>query len=246
MQLIEPDIAAYRSRYHASELKRVSLCEEQSNLVVATTNDAKAAAEKSLLANRRELKSHIANNPDFLTSLVPVALDQPSDCPEIVRRMTDASAKADVGPMAAVAGAIADVVGRSLLSNNTEVIIENGGDIFCRVSKKRVVGIYTQNSAQSIPLGIVVRPEDGVQGICTSAGRNGGSLSFGMADACCIVADTAALADATATAAGNLVKSTADMDAALEFAMSIKGVRGAIIIAKDRIGARGDIEVQEL
>lgn len=246
MQLIETDIAAYRSRYHATGLKRVSICEEQSNLVVATTNDARTTAHSSLLANRRALKSHIGQNPEFLTSLVPVLLEQPSNHPEIVRRMAEASTKTGVGPMAAVAGAIADMVGRSLVGDNDEVIVENGGDIFCKVTKKRVVGIYAENSPMSIRLGIVVYPEYGSQGICTSAGTSGGSLSFGKADACCIVAESAALADATATAAGNLVKSSTEIDAALEFATSINGVHGGIIITQDRVGARGDIEVQEL
>ncbi|WP_424980061.1 UPF0280 family protein [Leisingera sp. S232] len=244
--MIEPDIAAYRTCYHASELKRCVLIEEQSNLSIATTRPGKSTAHRTLLANRAAIKSHIAQHPDFLTSLVPVSLEDPLTCPEIIQRMTEASCKAGVGPMAAVAGAIADVVGKSLLGNNDEVIVENGGDIFCKVAKKRIVGIYAQNSSLSNRLGVVVRPEHGIQGICTSAGNSGGSLSFGKADACCVIAESAALADAVATATGNLVKTASGIETGLEFAMSVSGVHGAVILASDRIGAQGDIEIQEL
>ena len=110
--------------------------------------------------------------------------------------MIFAAQAAGVGPMAAVAGALAEQVGQRLLKSTSEVIIENGGDIFIGARQILTVGVYAGGSPLSLKLGLRIDPAKGIRGICTSSGTVGHSLSFGKADAVCVLSDSCALADA--------------------------------------------------
>jgi ApbE superfamily uncharacterized protein (UPF0280 family) len=121
--------------------------------------------------------------------------------------MAEAASIAGVGPMAAVAGAVASFLGQVLGSCSREVIVENGGDIYLRSAHERVVAVFAGDSPFSYKIGLRVKPEDTPAGICTSSGTVGHSLSFGNADAVVIKGESAILADAVATQAGNLIKS---------------------------------------
>jgi ApbE superfamily uncharacterized protein (UPF0280 family) len=90
---------------------------------------------------------------------------------------------------------------------------------------------------------IKVRKEEMPLGVCTSSGTVGHSLSFGCADACCVKSGSAALADAAATAIGNIVKSEKDIQNGLTTGMKIEGVLGIVIIIGGQLGAAGDIEL---
>ncbi len=147
--------------------------------------------------------------------------------------------------MAAVAGALAEAAGLFLLNHSPEVIVENGGDIFISVIEPVSVGIYAGNSPFAGKLALRVNPARGPLGICTSSGNVGPSLSFGKADAAVAVSPSTPLADAAATALGNMVKSPDDLEATLEFAKKIEGVTGALLIYRDKIAAWGDLELQE-
>jgi len=57
-----------------------------------------------------------------------------------------------VGPMAAVAGAISQYVGRDLGNYSDEIIIENGGDIYMKNKTDKHILIYAGNSPLSIRL----------------------------------------------------------------------------------------------
>ena len=145
--------------------------------------------------------------------------------------------------MAGVAGAIAESIGRSLLKEGyKEVIIENGGDIFLKTTKARFVGIYTGKSKLWRGLSLKINPSPLALGICTSSGTVGHSLSFGCADSVTVLANNTALADTVATAAGNRVQSKNDLQKAVDFARSIKGVLGVVIIMKKNLIAWGKVE----
>ena len=176
-----------------------------------------------------------------MISLIPVVYDE--FAPEIVREMMKASAKAGVGPMAAVAGAVAEHVGRDLLLHTRNVIIENGGDIYLKSLDDVYVGLFAGRSPLRDRVSIKVRKEEMPLGVCTSSGTVGHSLSFGCADACCVKSGSVALADAAATAIGNLVKSKKDLQNALKTGMEIEGVLGIVIIIGDQLGVVGDIEL---
>jgi len=151
-----------------------------------------------------------------------------------------------VGPMAAVAGAIAEYVGRELLEFSPEIIVENGGDIFLACSRETRVGIFAGNSPLSLRVGLVVPAAGHSWGVCTSSGTVGPSLSFGRADAVCILSSSASLADAAATAVGNLVRTPGDLEKGLEKAKAIEGVWGAVIILGEKLAAWGKIELVEI
>jgi ApbE superfamily uncharacterized protein (UPF0280 family) len=108
------------------------------------------------------------------------------------------------------------------------------------------VGIYAGSSPLSLKVGIRIAPEDSPLGICTSSGTVGPSLSFGKADAVCILSASAALADAAATAVGNLVREEKDMESGLERAKSIEGVLGCLLILADRMGVWGNVKVARI
>ncbi|MCX5679451.1 MAG: UPF0280 family protein, partial [Candidatus Omnitrophica bacterium] len=188
------------------------------------------------------LESYIESDPEFFSSLQPLELKD--DAPKIARVMAEAGKIAGVGPMAAVAGAFSEFVGRELLKSSKQVIIENGGDIFIRSLVPRTIGIYA-GEASPFTGRLAIRIEDAKNGIgvCTSSGTVSHSLSFGKTDATLIISDSTALADAAATAAGNAVKSKEDIEKGIAIAMSIDGVKGVLIIVGDKMGTRGEIKL---
>jgi ApbE superfamily uncharacterized protein (UPF0280 family) len=145
--------------------------------------------------------------------------------------------------MAAVAGAIAEAVGSDLLRFSPEVIVENGGDIYIRSLKQRRVGIYAGNSPFTGKLALKINPEDTPLGICTSSGIVGHSLSMGEADAVIVMSLSTPLADALATAIGNRVKRSEDIDTELKKAQESEGITGLVIIKGDRIGFWGNVTI---
>jgi hypothetical protein len=159
--------------------------------------------------------------------------------------MIEAGRQAHVGPMAAVAGAIAECVGRELLAFSPEIIVENGGDIFLKILRKRTVGLYAGNSPLTGKIGLEINPQDTPLGVCTSSGTVGHSLSYGKADAVVVLAASAALADAAATAIGNRVKKPEDIDGVLEFARGIGNLKGIVIVVGKNVGAWGDVKLCE-
>jgi ApbE superfamily uncharacterized protein (UPF0280 family) len=237
----------YRESLAAPGLRAFTVRYLETDLWLAVAADAPAEAEAearlAVLAARRELEDYIAGDPVFLTTLEP---HEPArSCPEIVRAMADAAAKAGVGPLAAVAGAVAAYVGRHLeaLFGLEEVIVENGGDIYLRSRQVRHIAVYAGRSPLSNRVAIAIDPSLTPLGVGTSSGTVGHSLSFGRADAATVLAKDAATADAYATALGNRVKGPADLDAALAWAAAQPEVLGAVAVAGDRIGAVGQVEL---
>jgi ApbE superfamily uncharacterized protein (UPF0280 family) len=193
---------------------------------------------------RRDLETYISAHRLFLQSLTPVPIH--NNAPRIVARMANAALRTGVGPMAAVAGAVADEVGTALAEISREVLVENGGDIFCRVCSPRIVALDAGKSPFSYRLGIEIAPQNAPVGICTSSGTRGHSLSFGRTDATCIVATSATLADAVATAVGNIVDCEADIEIALDLAQTIGGVMGAAIVVGEKMGVWGRLKLVEI
>jgi hypothetical protein len=173
--------------------------------------------------------------------LIPLALNEIA--PPIIKEMLRSALLAQVGPMASVAGAIAEFVGKDLLKHTTQIVVENGGDIFIKIAKDLTIGVYAGNSPLSNTLGLKITPDITPVGVCTSSGTVGHSLSFGKSDAVTVIAQSTPLADAAATAIGNLVNEKKDIETGLERAKSIKGIQGALIIVGDQFGAWGNVEI---
>ncbi len=231
----------YRQLVEGKDLVAFNVTEQETDLYIRAASNLQRKAGRLVSKYRRQLEKYIEKNPEFQTSLEPVNV--PASAPAIVKDMAGAGAKAGVGPMAAIAGAIAEHVGRELLEFSPEVIVENGGDIFLKILRKRVVGIYAGDSPLTGKIGLEINPHDTPLGICTSSGTVGHSLSFGKADAVVVLAGSAALADAAATAIGNKVKQPEDLDKALQFAREIGGLKGTVIIIGDKVGAWGEIKL---
>jgi hypothetical protein len=196
-------------------------------------------AHASLLKNRVELEEYIALHPFFQSTLEPLEVER--GAPRVVRLMAEAAEKSGVGPMAAVAGALADLMLEEVVKEGCRfAIIENGGDIAMRVDRPAKVVVYAGSSPFSGKIGFEVMPEDTPMGVCTSSGTVGHAISFGTADAAVAFADGAALADAAATALGNAVKSEKDVKEAAELAKKLS-IRGAVVIKGKSIAAWGRI-----
>lgn len=220
-----------------------NVCEYESDLQIFAKTNLKKEAKNAVAKYRKDITEYIRKNPEFLTSLSPV--EPTCNAPDIIQDMCNAARLADVGPMAAVAGAVSKYTGRYLLRFTDEVLVENGGDIYVKSKDSRRILIYAGSSPLSNKLALLVPGNNQELGICTSSGTVGHSLSFGKADAAVILSKDAVLADAAATAVGNAVKNKYDIEAGIKFAMSINGIDGAVIIVGDRMGAWGDINIIE-
>lgn len=236
----------YRQRHRQDDLIHFRVVVKETDLDIAVrkerfSENLAAIAEKTVKKCRQPLDEYIQRDTAFVHALTPYEV--PPTAPPIVFGMARAAWAAGVGPMAAVAGAIAECVGRALARYSKDVIVENGGDIFLRTSRVRRIGIFAGKSPLSYRLAIEIKPGFGPLGICTSSGTVGHSLSFGKADAAIILSPSAALADAVATAAANLVQSKTDVQAAVDFALSIPGITGAVAIKDDLLAVRGQVKL---
>jgi ApbE superfamily uncharacterized protein (UPF0280 family) len=234
----------YRHLIKDTDLVSFRVAVKETDLYVRARRDLCKETLAAIREYRNPLEDYIRSHPLFMHSLEPLEVEQ--QAPQVVIMMAGSARTADVGPMAAVAGAMAELVGRKLLEYSDEVIVENGGDIFIKTTRKRLVGIYAGGSPFSGKLAIEIEPEKTPMGICTSSGTVGPSLSLGLADAAVVLSPSAALADAAATAIGNLVKSPDDIPAALERGRTINGVTGVLLIAGERMGVWGDIKLVRL
>jgi len=234
----------YRSWSKSSDLISFRVIVEETDLFISADNDLTNQALVAIKNIRANIENYIKSHPDFKTNLVSLPYDKNASF--VVKEMLRASSPANVGPMAAVAGAIAEAVGKQLLGKTEQIIVENGGDIFISSKIPRRIGIFAGDSTLSNKIGIEMKPSDTPCGVCTSSASVGPSLSFGSTDATLIYSRSCALADAAATAVGNIVKSKDDINKGLKLAKSIKGVEGALIIVKDALGAWGNIKIIDI
>jgi ApbE superfamily uncharacterized protein (UPF0280 family) len=197
-----------------------------------------------ILYYREILDAHIIHHPEFRDSLTPVVA--PGGVHPIITAMSDAALAAGTGPMSAVAGAVAEFICRDLAGEYEadEVIIENGGDIFMKLTAPATVAVYAGSSPLSEKIALHPGPADTPLALCCSSGTVGHSLSFGMADACMIACRDGALADAFATACCNEVKNGDDVHRVTEKALERPEILSAVIIAGERVGLGGSVEIK--
>ncbi len=236
----------YRLMQLGQDLKYFNVKVKETDLAIGIENKVYSDSlvslcYKEVIHIRRQLEEYILVHPQFQTSLVPIVTYP--DTPEIAFKMAEAAAVAGVGPMAAVAGAVADHIGQILKRYSAEVIVENGGDIYLLSARERHIAVYAGDSPFSYKIGIKIQPETTPAGICTSSGTVGHSLSFGVADAVVIIGDTAIMADAAATQAGNLVKHKLALERAVEYIKELDKNLSILAIKDDRMMAWGNIEV---
>jgi ApbE superfamily uncharacterized protein (UPF0280 family) len=214
----------------------------ETDLFVQAVRDLKKEVSEWTIEVRLAIESYARRHPNFLESFTPWPED-PVAAP-VVQAMIQAGIAAEVGPLAAVAGAVAENVGRRCRDfMGGEVVVENGGDLFLWTEEAVRVALWAGRSPVSGRVGLVLSPEAMPLGVCTSSGTVGHSRSFGKADAVTVVSSSAALADAAATSVGNLIQCADDIDRGLETLQQISGVRGGLIVVDSKLGAWGQIEL---
>jgi ApbE superfamily uncharacterized protein (UPF0280 family) len=234
----------YRERMWAKGLVSFQVVVKETDLHISADKNLKKEAQEAVQRHRRDIEDFISSHPIFGTTFTPYKV--PDSVPPIVKSMAEAAEIAGVGPMAAVAGAIAEYVGRDLLNYSKEIVVENGGDIFIRTAEPRKIGIFAGKSPLSEKIALTVYPEQTPLGICTSSGTVGPSVSFGKADAVVILSPNTSQADAAATVVGNIIQTEKDIQKGIARAREISGIVGAIIIKGEKIGLWGDLEVVPL
>jgi uncharacterized protein len=234
----------YRDWVGGDGLVSYTVTVDSTDLQISTSTDLSRLALDAATRARRDIEAFIQTHPHFATSLDPVSV--PGSAPILARIMADAGRAAGVGPMAAVAGAIAEAVGRELLQHSAEVMVENGGDVFLATKQPRTVGLYAGSSPLTGRIGIAIAPGDTPLGICTSSGTFGHSLSFGRVDACVVLARSTALADAVATSLANRIRSTADLSSPSLWSAVPEGVTGVFATIEGQVAVWHDVHLVPL
>lgn len=249
MQKVEPRF--YRTHMGEGRFKSFSVHYKDSDLWIGVdhqsfSNHLPAFAMKHLIGIRNELEHYLCIHPEFASSFQPLSCT--NDAPLLARQMAEAAQKAGTGPMAAVAGAFAESMGKAIEKEFAvkEVVIENGGDIYLSIEKALVLAVYAGTSALSGKVGIEIPPQASPLGVCTSAGTLGPSVSFGKADAVMLACKNTLLADAYATALGNRVKTAADIEKTLALASQETEILSALIVCEEKIGVYGSFPVKPL
>lgn len=214
---------------------------KETDLFCCTEGDLRSLIEDRVFFYRNQLEEYITRRPAFRDALMPVEEDP--FAPAMVKEMIEASGRLSIGPMATVAGAIAEFVGRDIGGQSGEYIIENGGDIAIKTSRERIVQIYAKDSPYSGRIGLKIKGSGQSCGVCTSSATVGPSLSLGKADAVSIVARSALFADGLATYVGNSVKRKDDIGRAIDRGRTFPDVFAILVILGDHLGAWGDIEI---
>lgn len=198
------------------------------------------AVTTEIVRQRRILEDYIDRHPEFRRSLEPLELL--AGAPEVAQSMARAAKLVGVGPMAAVAGAMVQFAGQAALDTGVrEVIVDNGGDIYICAVEPVIIGLKTGTADLAEKLAFSLQAEETPISICSSSGKMGHSMSLGECDLATVIAKDAALADAAATAAANLVKNVDDIDPALENISAIEGVDGVMIVKGARVGLAGKL-----
>lgn len=243
MESTDFTVRDYREKAVPTGLISFEVSEYETDLWIAAQRDLTDEAIRSVRTHRASIEEYIVAHPDFASTLVPWREPVPER--SLVASMVEAGAAVGIGPMAAVAGTVAQAVAEDLSGDSPRVLVENGGDLYIIGEPAITVGLWAGPSPLSGRVGLMLNPAAGIA-VCTSSGTVGPSLSFGRADCATVISPSGALADTAATELGNRIHSSTDIEQALDWALSITGVVGAIVILGDAIGAKGQVELVPL
>lgn len=221
-------------------LKKSFTLKESQCTIISDKQGAIQAAQESIKRNRQELELFIRTNPAFLHTLTPIVAPEK---PFVAKIMAEAAQKAEVGPMAAVAGAMADLAVADMKKTGcTVAVVENGGEIMATSNEPIDIAVAVGEEPLSKRFGF--RLTDFPAAVATSSGRFSHALSFGDAEAATVFCKNATLADAVATAVGNVVKggdAQTGIQAGIDKGSSIEDVEGLMIVYLGQVGTWGKI-----
>lgn len=242
------DNRTYRIGIPEVELSSFTITVKETNLYIRTNNPRTQPVFDAVLSARHSLEQYIADNPQFAATLSPVA-DDPL-APRFIREMIQDARVCNVGPMAAVAGTLAEIAAWSIVKSHqederpTEAIVENGGDVYIISPVSRVVSLeWSMDEGKEGRVGIEIPPSPEGIGISSSSGTFGHSLSLGGCDLATVAAKSGSLSDAAATALGNRIESPEDIEGQTADICRIPGVLGVFVVVGGVIGIQGDIHL---
>ncbi len=227
---------------------KIHFIEKESDVsIISESKRAIERARSSFFHHRTILEKYVAKSKLFLESLNP--LNTKSDL-EIIDLMIRVSQQCHVGPMATVAGALADLMVANMMKKDKNympprvALVENGGEIAINSVEDVKIGLYAGENVLNIKVGFLIKKSDNPMGIGTSSATIGHALSFGEADAVTIFADNATLADGAATYVANLVKGD-DVELSIQKGLDavddISNLKGAFISRDNKVGIVGKI-----
>ena len=228
-------------KYHFSE-------KESDVTIISESRQAILRAKEAFYYHRKILEKYVLKDHQFLKSFSPVKVTTDD---VIIKLMAETAFLCNVGPMATVAGALADLMlERMSVKNEADFIpakialVENGGEIAIDSEKPMKIALYAGKNELNLNVGFLIEKKDNPIGIGTSSATIGHAISLGEADAVTIFADNATLADGAATAIANLVKG-ADIEKSIKRGLDavddIEGLKGAFISRKNKVGQVGKI-----
>ncbi|WP_244963609.1 UPF0280 family protein [Oceanidesulfovibrio marinus] len=242
-------IAPARS-YRTSTCPRSGECAfqiviEETDLHIVAARNLAAEASAAVHELRSRLKAFILCHPEFAASLTPVGVPEASH--PVIRAMADAARACGVGPMAAVAGGVAEHVARALAPLSAEVLVENGGDTYMISTKDRTIALLADPGREA-SLGVRIPANEFPVSLCASSATYGHSLSLGRGDLVVVRSASGVFADAAATALCNELKAEADVESVLEAAQGLargEGPRleGVFVQCGQKMGAWGKMEL---
>ena len=236
---------SYRSRFSNDERRWFCVKFLESDLWIGVDSGSYRASLEAdtyamLVDLRRQMDAYLLMDPQYKTSLTPY--DAGLEAPNILKEMSRVSHKTGIGPMSAVAGAVAKKVAEFL--GTKEVIVENGGDIYAQAASDMDISVFAGQSPLSEKIGLHIPAAEFPLGICTSSGTVGPSLSMGRADAVMIVCKDVMLADSYATAMANRIKTVNDLQSVIDRISDIPEILGAIAVKDDRMAITGCYELR--
>lgn len=236
---------SYRSRFSNDERRWFCVKFLESDLWIGVDRGSYRASMEAdtyamLVDLRRQMDAYLLMDPVYKAALTPY--DAGLEAPAILKEMSSVSHKTGIGPMSAVAGAVAKKVAEFL--GTQEVIVENGGDIYAQAASDMDISVFAGQSPLSEKIGLHIPAAEFPLGICTSSGTVGPSLSLGRADAVMIVCKDVLLADSYATAMANRIKTVNDLQSVIDRISDIPEILGAIAVKDDRMAISGRFELR--
>lgn len=232
----------YQERFYREKVKAKYIYEVayyETNLFISSSHSlAKVEIRDIVKKYYQQIAEYINLSPKFQTALSPLELD--IQAPLIIQKMLKNSQNTGIGPFACVAGAVADCVGEELLKHTQELIVENGGDVFLRITKDKKIGFYFGDKVKLSEFVMDFFPQKSSFGMASSSAHLGHSLNFGRADLVTVIAETTLIADGFATALSNKIKEEKDIYSVIEFIKQNNSLYGIVIYFKDRLYLWGD------
>lgn len=177
---------------------------EETAVTIVSDEKYHKVAKDAIFEAREIIKKKISEDDFFRTTYDPYPVDVSDDY--LIKRMCHASEVAGVGPMASVAGAVAVYAVEKMVHAGAQfAIVENGGDIAIKADRDVTVGLYSDNDRFK-DLALHIKKRDKIFGVCTSSGKIGPSVSLGSSNVSTVISNDVILADACATALGNMSK----------------------------------------